>query len=104
MLPDSAFMPRSSLISRPSKPIAPRMISAVTRAEMLAGRSGSMASNTTCAVMAAGRSARRRNVAKSVRSRSARDAETTGSSRWLSLVARPCPGMCLITGSTPPAM
>ena len=33
-----------------------------------------------------------------------RGAVTTGSSRWLSLVARPWPGMCLITGSTPPAM
>ena len=34
---------------------------------------------------------------------SARGASTTGSSRWLSRAARPCPGMCLITGSTPPA-
>ena len=31
MLPVSAFMPRSSLISRPSKPMAPRITSSVTR-------------------------------------------------------------------------
>ena len=28
---------------------------------------------------------------------------TVGSSWWLSAKARPCPGMCLTTGSTPPA-
>ena len=37
MVPDSACMPRSSLISSPSKPMAPRITSAVTRAEVLAG-------------------------------------------------------------------
>ena len=47
-------------------------------------------------------SASARNGTKSVRSSSARGASTTGSSRWLSARARPWPGMCLITGSTPP--
>ncbi len=44
------------------------------------------------------------NGAKSVASSSARDASTTGSSRWLSARARPCPGICFITGATPPAI
>ena len=38
-----------------------------------------------------------------VRARRA-SASTTGRSRWLSAAARPCPGMCLMTGSTPPAI
>ena len=42
MAPDSAFIVRSSLIRRPSKPISPRMISRVTIAEVLAGASGSI--------------------------------------------------------------
>ncbi len=33
----------------------------------------------------------------------ARSACTTGSLRWLSALARPWPGMCLSTGSTPPS-
>ena len=49
-------------------------------------------------------SARCRNGTKSCRSSSARDASTTGRSWWLSAAARPCPGMCLMTGSTPPAI
>ncbi len=32
-----------------------------------------------------------------------RSVSTMGSSPWLSAVARPCPGMCLSTGRTPPA-
>ena len=40
---------------------------------------------------------------KSCASSSAIVASTCGSSLWLSTVARPWPGMCLITGSRPPA-
>ena len=47
MVPESAFMPMSSLMSRPPKPIAPRMTSFVTMAEVLAGAEGSMAENST---------------------------------------------------------
>ena len=73
MLPDSAFMPRSSLISRPSKPIAPRMTSAVTRGEMLAGRRRRWPRTPHARSWPPADRRRRRNVAKSVRSRSARD-------------------------------
>jgi hypothetical protein len=103
-VPDRAFMLRSSLISSPSNPISPRMMSCVTRRDVLAGASASMDVNTTCAVMAAGMSASALNGAKSVAESVACGSVTTGSSRWLSAVARPCPGMCLITGKTPPAM
>ena len=37
-------------------------------------------------------------------SRVARSVSTTGSLWWLSAVARPCPGRCLSTGRTPPAI
>src|SRR5581483_5761361 len=103
-LPRSAFMARSSLIRRPSNPIAPRITSLVTRGEVLAGASPSIAVKTTWAVMAAGRYARRRNGRKSVAERSSRSAVTTGRSKWLSAVARPWPGTCFMTGKTPPAM
>src|SRR5262245_12083066 len=89
MLPASAAMPRSSLSKRPSKPIKPRITSRVTRSEMLAGAAGSMAANTTWAVIAAGKSASARKGKKSEVSSSARPAGTLGNSRWLSLVARP---------------
>ena len=42
--------------------------------------------------------------AKSMRDNSSCPASTTGRSKWLSTVARPWPGMCLITGATPPAI
>ena len=41
--PDSACIDRSSLMTRPSKPICPRMISPMTAREVVAGRSGSIA-------------------------------------------------------------
>ena len=63
-----------------------------------------MAVYTTCAVIPSGRSASGRNAAKSVASSVARSVSTTGSSPWLSAVARPWPGRCLSTGSTPPAI
>src|ERR1700704_3169321 len=52
--------------------------------------------------MAAGKWASLRNGTKSTASSSCRVAVTTGRSKWLSAVARPCPGICLMTGSTPP--
>ena len=42
-VPDSAFIDRSSLINRPSKPIQSRMIEPITKGEVVAGRSGSSA-------------------------------------------------------------
>ena len=98
-------MERSSLISSPSKPMAPRMISRASGSEVLAGCSGSMAVNTTWAVMAAGASASARNVAKSAASSCAREAVTTADqAEMLSLVARPWrPGHATIR-STPPAL
>ena len=71
-------------------------------AEVVAGCAGSIALNTTCAVIAIGNSASGRNAAKSVRFQLVSEASTTGSLKWLSAVARPWPGMCLSTGSTPP--
>ena len=62
-----------------------------------------MALNTTCAVMPSGSAASGRNAAKSVVSRVARSTATIGSRSWLSAVARPWPGRCLRTGSTPPS-
>ena len=43
------------------------------------------------------------NGRKSVRASSALPASTRGCSRWLSHSARPWPGRCLMTGSTPPS-
>src|SRR3569623_1520279 len=54
-----------------------------------AGAMGSMALNTTCAVMAIGRPASGLNAAKSVTSSVARSALPTGRRLWLSAVARP---------------
>ena len=71
--PRNAFMLRSSLIRRPSKPISPRMILARHDFDVLAGRSASMAEKTTCAVIAAGRCANALNVAKSVAESSSRE-------------------------------
>ncbi len=54
-------------------------------------------------VMPMGASARARKGSKSVASSTASGVVTRGVSKWLSAVARPWPGMCLITGATPPA-
>ena len=64
---------------------------------------GSIAVNTTCAVIAIGSVASGRKAAKSVASSVSRSALTTGSLLWLSAVARPWPGICLSTGRTPPS-
>ena len=95
-------MPRSSLISRPSKPMLPRMTSSVTRLEMLAGASASIGGEHDMRRHRRGQSGKSRNGTKSEASSSSRVAVTTGRSKWLSAMARPCPGMCLMTGSTPP--
>src|ERR1051326_472451 len=103
MVPLSASMEMSSVISTPSNPISPRITSRTIVTEVVAGVAGSMAVKTTWAVIASGTPASRRKARKSVASRLARSASTTGSSRWLSAMARPCPGLCLTTGSTPPS-
>ena len=99
--PDSAFIEMSSVIRRPWNAMRCR-ISATIAAEVVAG-SGSTASNTICAVMPMGRSASAAKGAKSVAVRSASDAGVKGSAWWLSVRPRPWPGMCFITGRTPPA-
>src|SRR5215212_5518330 len=104
IVPDSAPIDRSSLISSPLKPIESRITCATIVAEVVAGAMGSNAVNTTCAVMPIGSCASGRNAAKSLTSSNARSALTTGSCWWLSAVARPWPGKCLSTGNTPPAM
>src|SRR5450830_118172 len=103
IVPDSAPIETSSLISRPRNPINPRITSCTIVTEVVAGASGSMAENTTWAVMPSGREAKGRKAAKSVDSRVARSVSTTGNLAWLSMLARPCPGRCLSTGRTPPA-
>ena len=62
--------PTSSLINRPWNPIKPRITCSIIVAEVVAGWAGSMAENTTCAVIAIGRSAKGLKAAKSVRSSS----------------------------------
>ena len=57
----------------------PRITSRTIVTEVVAGATGSMAVNTTCAVIPSGSSASGRNAAKSVASSSARSASTTGS-------------------------
>ena len=100
--PDRACIDMSSLINRPLNPIEPRITSLTIIAEVVAGATGSMALNTTCAVMPSGRPASGRKASKSLPSRVSRSVSTTGSARWLSAVARPWPGRCLTTGRTPP--
>ena len=102
--PESAPIETSSLINSPSNPMKPRITSRIIVAEVVAGSTGSMAVKTTCAVIPNGKFFSGRNAAKSVASSVARSACTTGSCSWLSAVARPWPGMCLSTGSTPPSM
>src|SRR5580692_3135608 len=101
--PDKAPMEMSSLIKRPRKPIESRITPPTITADKVAGATASMALNTTCAVMPSGRPASGRKAAKSLASSVARSVATTGSRLWLSAVARPWPGICLSTGSTPPS-
>ena len=54
VVPDSAPMAMSSLISSPSNPMNPRITSRTIVAEVVAGASGSMSENTTWAVIAIG--------------------------------------------------
>jgi hypothetical protein len=55
--PARAFMDTSSLINKPWNPITPRITCRMIVAEVVAGWAGSNALNTTCAVIAIGRSA-----------------------------------------------
>src|SRR5580692_3308607 len=102
--PDSAAIETSSLIRSPENPIESRITCCTIVTEVVAGATGSIALNTTCAVIPSGRPASVRNAAKSVSSSVARSVPTTGSFWWLSAVARPWPGMCLSTGRTPPSI
>ena len=101
MLPSSACMSISSLSNSPSKPILPRITSAMILSDNVAGLLSSQAVKTICALMPSGWPASSRKGAMSVSS-SASLAVTIGSSLWLSIVARPCPGMCLRQPTTPP--
>src|SRR5262249_31492882 len=87
--PDKAPIEMSSLISRPINPIESRITLATILAEVVAGATGSMAVNTTWAVMPNGRARSGRKAAKSVVSSAARSVVTTGRPWWLSAVARP---------------
>src|SRR5215468_8004293 len=101
--PDKAPMEISSPISRPRNPSQSRITSRTRVTEVVAGAIGSIAVYTIWAVIPSGRSDSGRNAAKSVVLRVSRSVSTMGSAPWLSAVARPCPGMCLSTGRTPPA-
>ena len=54
-VPDSAPIDMSSLINSPSNPMKPRITSRIIVAEVVAGATGSMAVNTTCAVIPSGK-------------------------------------------------
>ena len=56
------------------------------------------------AVIAIGMAFRALNGRKSVTASVSCAVSTTGRERWLSTPARPWPGICLITGSTPPSI
>src|SRR6516165_9855899 len=101
--PDKAPMEISSPINRPRNPSQSRITSRTRVTEVVAGAIGSIAVYTIWAVIPSGRSESGRNAAKSVVLRVSRSVSTMGSAPWLSAVARPCPGMCLSTGRTPPA-
>src|SRR6516162_1639440 len=101
--PDKAPMEISSPISRPRNPSQSRITSRTRVTEVVAGAIGSIAVYTIWAVIPSGRSESGRNAAKSVVLRVSRSVSTMGSAPWLSAVARPCPGICLSTGRTPPA-
>ena len=96
-------MPRSSLITKPVKPIRSRITSPIIAGEVLAGRRSSKAGNSTWAVMARGAWRSAWKGRKSTAASSEGAASMRGRARWLSAVARPWPGTCLMTGSTPPA-
>ena len=102
--PPSARIDRSSEISTPSKPISPRMTSAITLRDNVAGarridrRVDDMGGHRPGHRRPARGTARNR-----VRASSSRPVSTTRQAWWLSTWARPWPGMCLMTGSTPPA-
>src|SRR5262245_57306530 len=100
--PPRAFMPRSSLITKPVKPIRFRITSPIITGETLDGRRSSKAGMRTWAVIARGAWRSARKGRKSTASSSDRLASMQGSARWLSAPARPWPGTCLMTGSTPP--
>src|SRR5262247_1377207 len=104
IVPLSAPIEMSSLINAPENPIDLRITSPIIVGDAVAGAVGSSAVNTTWAVIPSGRWPSGRKAAKSVASSVAPSVVTTGSFSWLSAMARPCPGMCLRTGSTPPAM
>ena len=69
--PPRAFMPRSSLITKPVSPIRSRITSPIITGEMLAGRRSSKAGSSTWAVMASGASRSARKGRKSIASSSA---------------------------------
>ena len=102
--PESAPIEMSSVIKAPSKPICLRIMLSITVLESVAGASivdvqkhdVRRSSRAGPASPAAG------TGVKSCASSSAIVASTCGTSWWLSTVARPWPGMCLMTGSTPP--
>ena len=66
-VPLSAFIDVSSLKMRPSKPIAPRMISETTRGDVVAGAVSSIAVKTMCALIAIGKSLSAANGTKVAR-------------------------------------
>ena len=91
---------RRSSAARRSRSVA--RIRSIGTGEMVAGR-GDRAHRTRHArsCRAAGRPGRRRRRNRWLRSTSS-GASTRGRARWLSHAARPWPGMCFSTGSTPP--
>src|SRR6267378_789360 len=78
IVPDKAPIERSSLISKPSNPMNPRITCAMIVAEVVAGSSRSIAVNTTWAVIPIPMPASGRNAAKSLDSSVVRSASTTG--------------------------
>ena len=101
-IPPTRSCDTSSLINKPWNPITPRITCWMIVAEVVAGWAGSSALNTTCAVMAIGRSASGLKRGEIGPFQLAFGVSTTGSLKWVSAVARPWPGMCLRTGKMPP--
>ncbi len=102
--PASAPIASRRTAGTPSNPISPRITSAMTAGESVAGapgRSRCRPHGRSCPP--AGR-ASARNGAKSVARQLGRAARRPrAATLWLSAPARPWPGMCLTTGSTPPS-